>query len=371
MNLFDTVMLDGVRRTRDGYLVADAKVGRTGIQTYQGSEIGRPDLASVRVYRPESAVFATDALASAAWRPITIDHPNEMVTADNWKKHAVGLTGDHIARDGAFIRVPLTLMDAQAIAAVESGKRELSLGYTCELEFKDGLTPTGEAYDAIQSAIRINHLAICSTARGGPDLRIGDQEERPPNGGPTVALKTIIVDGLPVETTDAGEAAVNKLRGLLDAAVTAKDASAAEVVKLTAEAVAKDAEIVKLKDDLEKSKVTPAQMRDAAKAYAKTVALAKQLGATITDEMDEAAIKRAVVTAKMGDSTKAYPDEHVSIAFDTLTAGLKVDDNQIDPLRRTISEGPINVGDAEAAYRESQAKAAEQRRNAWKTPAAA
>src|SRR5690606_31354603 len=113
MQLFDTVTLDGLRRTQDGYLVADAKVARTGIQIYTGREVdpenkhGLRDKATVRVYRPEEEVFAQDAMHSFAYRPVTDDHPTEMVTADNWKALAVGQTGGEVARDGEFVRVPL------------------------------------------------------------------------------------------------------------------------------------------------------------------------------------------------------------------------------------------------------------------------
>lgn len=172
MQFNDTVVLDGVRRTRDGYLVGDAKIARTGIQTYRAGEIGLTDRQAsdvIRVYRPESEVFAQDALASMAHRPMTVDHPAEMVTADNWKRHAVGLTGGDIARDGDFIRVPLTLMDASAIGDFEAGRRELSVGYTCDLVMEAGTTPSGEAYDAIQKSIRANHVALCRTARAAPN----------------------------------------------------------------------------------------------------------------------------------------------------------------------------------------------------------
>jgi len=57
MHLTDTVEIAGVRRTRDGYLVADARVARAGIQIYAGREVGRPDLDEVRVWRPEDEVF--------------------------------------------------------------------------------------------------------------------------------------------------------------------------------------------------------------------------------------------------------------------------------------------------------------------------
>src|SRR5690606_6090085 len=160
MFLTDCVSVGAVRRTGDGYLVADAKVARTGIQTYLGSELGRPDLAEVRVYRAPDEVFATDTMQSYAYRPLTIEHPAKMVAADTWKAVAVGQTGGDVVRDGEFVRIPLVLMDSAAIKAFESGKRELSMGYSAEIVFGDGVTPEGEPYDAVQKSLRMNHLAV-------------------------------------------------------------------------------------------------------------------------------------------------------------------------------------------------------------------
>lgn len=159
---------------QDGSIMANPRVGRIGIQLYQGKELGKNDMAVVRVYRPESEVMDKAAMASVTHRPVTNDHPPEPVTADNWKKYAVGHTGDTVARDGEFIRVPMMLSDGAAIRDFNDGKKELSLGYTSNLEWRSGTTPTGEAYDAVQTMIRINHLAVVDAARGGPKLAIGD-----------------------------------------------------------------------------------------------------------------------------------------------------------------------------------------------------
>lgn len=162
------------RRTRNGYLVAAPRVARTGIQLYLGSEVGKNDMKVVRVYRPEAEVFSKDALSSLAHSPITNDHPPVPVTSDNWKTYSVGQSDGEVARDGQFVRVPMLVMDGRAIRDVEGGKAELSVGYSCDLKWEQGISPDGETYDAIQTNIRANHIAIVDAARGGPKLRIGD-----------------------------------------------------------------------------------------------------------------------------------------------------------------------------------------------------
>lgn len=68
------------------------------------------------------------------------------------------------------------------------------------------------------------------------------------------------------------------------------------------------------------------QLRDAAKAYAQTVDKAKALGVTVSDEMDEPAIRKAVVSAKIGDAAKDWSDEQIAASFATLTADAKTAD---------------------------------------------
>lgn len=354
MQLYDAVTLGEPRLTRDGYLVADAKIARTGIQLYSGKEVdpenkqGWRDRAVVRVYRPESEVFATDAMASFAHKPITDDHPSEAVSSKNWKAHSVGMTGNEIARDGAFIRVPMVVMDAASIQNWKDGKRELSCGYESQIVFDAGTTPEGEPYDAIQTNIRGNHLAIVGRGRAGSECRIGDHQGAPAVTSPPpsiqgdrhMALKTIIVDGLPVETTDAGEAAVNKLRGLLSTADTALTTANTTHAKAIAD---KDAELAKKDGEIEelKKKVLDDAALDALVAErAAVVTKAKALDANVvTDGKSIADIKRAV----LGDSVKDKSEAYIDAAWDMKTADAA--NNTVRDAIRT-QDHSINANDA-------------------------
>ncbi len=370
MILTDAAVVQGARITRDGYLVADALVARANnIQTYRASELGLTDRQpsdQVRIFRPEAEVFHKDALASAAHRPITLDHPPEMVDAKNWKQFAKGDMGGEVIRDGEFVRVSIKMMDAQAVDSVLTDRREFSLGYVAEIDMTPGVFD-GQAYDGSLSQIRYNHLAACKTARGGAELRITDERRDDARHLPErTPMKTITFDGLPVtDVSPAAEAVIGKLQGSLTDAVTAKDAAETKVVELTAQAALKDAEIAKLTKAVEDAKVTPAQMRDAARGYAKTAATAKALGATITDDMDEPAIKKAVVAAKLGDTAKDWNDEHIAVAFATLTKDIK----DADPIRNVIRDGLAPMGDARTQAEQAW-KAQGEDLNAWRTKAA-
>lgn len=353
MQLFDAVTLGEPRLTRDGYLVADAKIARTGIQLYSGKEVdpenkqGWRDKALVRVYRPESEVFSTDAMASFAHKPITDDHPSEAVSSKNWKAHSVGMTGNEIARDGAFIRVPMVVMDAASIQNWKDGKRELSCGYESQIVFDAGITPEGEAYDAIQTNIRGNHLAIVGRGRAGSECRIGDRgapdTDKPSapliQGDRHMALKTIIVDGLPVETTDAGEAAVNKLRGLLDTAASALTKAEEDKKNALAEKdkelATKDAEITDLKGKVLDAAALDALVADRAAVVTKAKALDAHV---VTDGKSIGEIKRTV----LGDSVKDKSEAYVDAAWDMKTAA--TNDGIRDAIRH--QDHSINANDA-------------------------
>jgi|GEM_PF-487727 len=175
------LIVDGgkIRRTQDGYLIADARIARTGIQLYNGEELGRPDLGMVRVYRAPNEVFSRRAMHSLAGKPVTLNHPPKMVDSANWDKYAIGHIGEDVTRDGETVRVPMMIMDGKAIRAYErDGVKELSVGYSTELKWGHGTTPEGEIYDAKQTAIRANHLAVVPAARGGSRLRIGDDQRK-------------------------------------------------------------------------------------------------------------------------------------------------------------------------------------------------
>lgn len=348
MEFYDRVSAGGIRRTADGYLVADAKVARTGIQTYLGAEVGRPGMPIVRVFRPEDEVFGRDAMNTYAHRPMTNNHPKEPVTAENWKDFSIGQTGGDVVRDGEFVRVPLVLMDAVAIKDFEDGKRELSMGYEAEIVFQDGEI-NGEKYDAIQTNLRMNHLALVDRARGGDQLRIGDDNHPSVKEKSTMSdikTRTIMVDGLSVETTDAGAQAIEKLQKELSDAeklyIDATDSHKTALADKDKEIAAKDAEI----DDLKGKQISDADLDIKVQSRADLVAKAKTLHDADYTGKSDADIKKAVVLAKFGDtSVKDKSQDYIDARFDIL-----VEQGVKDPVRQALTTHTGQVTDADTAY---------------------
>lgn len=384
MNFIDAAAVEHPRVTADGYLVADARIVRTGIQIYAGFEVGKPDMETVRVYRPEAEVFHKDSLASFSHIPVTDDHPKEAVTAANWKDLAVGETSDEVLRDGHRLRIPLIVKDAAAIAKVQSGKRELSAGYSCDLSFEDGTTPQGEAYDAVQRNIRANHLAIVQRGRAGTEFRIGDGAAEAGNrttwgASPILTtdketpmtLKTVTVDGIPIEVTDQGATVIATLQNRLSD-------SAANLTKLTtdhaAALAAKDADLAKRDatiDDLKTKVVTDADLDKRVQDRADLISAAAIIAKDVkTVGLSDADIRKTVVIAKRGDAMKDKSQAYFDAAFDILVEDA-AKDSKADPLRNVVIDGVKDSTDLRTQAAQAHHDRNQSLRDAWKTPSSA
>lgn len=319
----EDTQLSGSRITTDGYLVASVLCARTGIQDYLGEELDKPDMPIVKVYRPESSVFAKDSLATFVGKPTTNDHPPEPVTAGNWKQYAVGSIGEEVLRDGEYIRVPITLMDAATIKAVQDGKREISMGYDMELDWTPGTTSDGQAYDAVMKNLRMNHLAIVDRGRAGSRARIGDKSlwgvaPLITDRYPLMTTSKIVIDGITIETTDQGAEAISKLQAekqaIADAKAADKAAHDAAIAAKDKELAAKDAKIA----DLEKAQLTAEALDAKVQARADLLAKAKALAkdADFTGKADIEIMKMAVIAVRGADAVKDKSDAYVAAAFD-------------------------------------------------------
>ncbi len=373
------------RRTKDGYLTGFAKVARTGIQEYKGRELGRPDLDVVRVYRPESEVFKDATIKSFAHKPVTYGHPKEPVGSKNWRKYTAGQVGSDVLRDGEYIRVPMCLMDEAIIDRVMTdGIRELSMGYTTELKWETGQTTDGMTYDAIQTDIQANHLAVVATARGGSNLKIGDSVPLNPKEKTNMTHR-IVVDEIPVEFADersssivqralskataAAEDYARKLREEEEKSKKVKDeldASLAEAIKTIG---TKDGELAVLKKSVEDSAMTPDKLDVLVKDRQSCVDKAKMIcgDAFVSDGKTVDAIRKEAVTKKLGDDvTKTMSNDAIDGAFNALTH---------DAAKAPASSGARQLSDGfratvqvkderDVAFAELQKQSA----NAWKRP---
>lgn len=375
LSFADRVELGGTRRTNDGYLVTEARCARGGnIQDYRGSEIGegKPDQV-FKVYRPEDEVFKADSLASYAYKPVTWQHPDKPVTADTWRKEAVGQLGSEVVRDGEFVRVPMMIADGGAIKGIEDGTREISMGYDCELVMEAGTTPDGRAYDAYQRNIRINHCAIVPAGRAGPQCRIGDSAPRTNQQEGTTMAKSVTIDGKTFEVADnvaalisdgkIQEALVASAKGLADAQAALTTANARADV---AEKLAKDtkAEL----DDLKAKQPTADAISKIASDLVDTIEAAKAIAPKVETKGKTAdAIKSEVVVAAIGDTAKGKDAAYYAAAFDML-AKAKTD---ADPVAAAIKSAADAGGSTNDAVKKANDDYDAWLANSWKPKSAA
>lgn len=374
MQFTDAVTVAGTRRLADGYLVAEARCVRTGIQLYSGDEVGKSDMAVVRVYRDGTQVFADASLQSFSHAPITVDHPADMVTAENWAKLAVGEVSTAAKKDGEWVTLPLILKDAAAIQSVIDGKRELSAGYTCELDFTPGVTADGQQFDAQQKNIKINHLALVDRARAGSKARIGDGAwgatpivDATPEKETPMTLKTVTVDGIPVEVTDQGATVITTLQQrIADAAKKASDSETAHAAVVAAkdkDIATRDAQI----DDLKKKIVDGPALDKLVADRAILLDVARKIAKDIKfDGLDDAAIKRAIVTARLGDAAvKDKSADYINARFDILAEDAAK--GAPDPFRTIVQNGLNPISDAGTIDKAYQAMT-DGLTSAWQNP---
>jgi hypothetical protein len=357
MQFTDKLTFDGsIRRTTEGYAIVTPRVAKGGnVQLYMASELGDAfkDHAApvVRVYRPEAEVFKKDAISSYAGVPVTVGHPDGGVSAANWKDHSVGEVGDEVIRDGEFVRVPMTIRDATSISKVEAGERELSMGYSASIVAADGVTPNGQAFDAVMSNFKMNHVAIVPGARGGSELRIGDakpwgltpitdQAERKESPMADL-LRTIVLGDKAVSVAVADAETVEAFKK------TFKDQEAKLIADHAVAMTAKDEEIGKLRVELKTAQ--DAAKVDVTKLVADRVALETQVkaidSAIETTGKSDADLRKATVAAKLGDAMVADASaDEISGMFKALASNIKADDSVRDVIR-TQDRNAISAND--------------------------
>lgn len=161
--------------TPEGFLVChDVPIARTGTQLYLADEVPIEGGAGgqVQIHRREDQVFRPETMASFEGKPVTIDHPDDFVTPENWKELAVGVTqnvrrGDGLEQD--LLIADLLITDAEAIDKVRKGLRQVSCGY--DADYVQEMPGQGH-----QENIVGNHVALVDRGRAGPRCAIQDKD---------------------------------------------------------------------------------------------------------------------------------------------------------------------------------------------------
>lgn len=353
-DFLDLVWREGpekLRTTDEGFLTGVACVTNIGIFPYM-----LPDGTIRNELRLPEEVFDEASLETLKGKPLTDDHPDVAVDPDNVQTLGVGAVGTEPFHDDQCVYAPLTIQRRSAIDAAKGGKRALSCGYTCELEFTSGVK-WGQRYDAIQRKIRYNHVALVDAGRAGEDavLRMDSagwhsSVKNPPHHDRSNPMKTIRLDnGVDYQAEEAVVVAFTTLKGDRDAlAASAKalqarvDAAEAEAKKAkdaadaaTAEADACKSKEKKMMDELQAAKdAAPTAIAAGVKARLALLDAAALAGVEVKDDMDDAAVKVAVIKAADADAVlEGKGDSYVDARFDIAVEGFrkaKGDSHRVD-----------------------------------------
>lgn len=154
-------------------------ITKTGVFDYLGSSM-MPELEPskvYKVYRPPEALNNEATITSFKLLPWIDDHTMLSEAKGNTSTDDVGIkgvTGEECYFDDPYLRINLKIFSEELASLIRRGKKELSAGYTCRYEMTAGVTPDGQQYDAIQTTIRGNHLALVEEGRAGSDVSVLD-----------------------------------------------------------------------------------------------------------------------------------------------------------------------------------------------------
>lgn len=317
-------------KTPEGFVQDSPILSRVGVFDYV-----QPDGKIRKEYRPAEEVFHADHLASIAAKPITDEHHGR-ITAANARGKIIGSTLSPGRQDGENVIGDIIIHDSASTAV----KRELSLGYTLDLDETPGEF-NGVRYDAVQRNLRVNHLALVTKGRAGNarlnldsadavSLSTEDDETMP-----TVKVRLDSAPGIEYEASPEVAVALATLQGTVKTATERADGLQATIdgLKSTHEAA-----LAQVRQDA----IAGVQAR------AKLETDAHGLGVTFAQDAKDADIRAAVIKHVRGDSVDltGKSDAYVDVAYDMAVADGKKAKGNAATNRATVTPAPGARADA-------------------------
>lgn len=257
---------------------------------------------------------------SANSKPVTDNHPDELVTQINASKYMKGFTATNAHVENDALKVDMTITDKSLINEINKGKQELSIGFETEVVPKKG-EYKGVAYDSVQRNIQINHVAVVEQGRAGHSVRLlGDSAEMIEQDVKKKGNKQMETTKVRLDGADVTVAAVDADKIIqLDADNADK---AKKIAELEAQIAEKQKELEGLKGEAEEEK------KNADEAQAKADASEKELDNLKKkysgDAMEKAVNNRLTLVGKvkpyLGDSYDFNGKSDKQLKLDTITA---------------------------------------------------
>jgi len=168
--------MNELEKDYNGYVFVNKRpISKVGIFEYLGSSIGAEDPDRIyKVYRPAEELSNKETIDSFKLVPLIDDH--EMLGTDATpaeQKGIQGTTGEDIYFENDTLYGNLKVYSDVLNNLIDNGKKDLSLGYKCKYKFETG-SFNGEVYDAIQTDLRGNHIALVDNGRMGKEVSVCD-----------------------------------------------------------------------------------------------------------------------------------------------------------------------------------------------------
>ena len=200
-------------KTPEGFLIChNVPIARTGWYEYLASELGIGGNEIVKVYRSPEEVFSKSAIASFEGKPVTDEHPPDLLTPETVNIFVKGTTQNvrQDTKETDLLIGDLVIYDSVLINEINQGKREVSCGYECT--YKDNGDGTYS-----QVGICGNHVAVVEAGRAGDRVAIKDSKIQKEKGEKNkmakkkvtksilqaIGLKHYLADAEPEEVADA------------------------------------------------------------------------------------------------------------------------------------------------------------------------
>lgn len=198
MIIQDKIIIDTARhKDSNGYMHVDkSNITKEQVAPYMGSsipewqELGLDANKVYQIYRPADEI--KKAVDTFNGLPLMFEHWDmDADTIGEVKQYVVGSLGTDANFEEPYLTNSLTITDAKAIEAVESGEyKELSAGYSCVLDMTGGLFD-GISYDGVMRDIKGNHVALVQEGRAGHDVKVADSALK---GGENVGIREKIIN---------------------------------------------------------------------------------------------------------------------------------------------------------------------------------
>lgn len=153
-------------------------LSRVGVFQYSGSQVGGDENRIYNVYRPEEELSDPETIESFKLIPWINDHlmlgkdENGLTPAE--EKGVEGVIGEDVYFKDGILYGNIKVFSESLADLIEAGKEQLSAGYRCVYKFVKGVF-NGQPYDAIQTQIRGNHLALVDEGRMGKEVAVLDR----------------------------------------------------------------------------------------------------------------------------------------------------------------------------------------------------